>query len=89
MRIVSTDPRRGTITTDWYGPPEAPYERFRLVINVLGPQLRSTAVRVAVYHLRWDGGRWVDAPASPATAAQMENAILARARLLRLNDVGR
>jgi len=84
LPLTSADPFGGVIITDWYQPPEAPNERLKLTIFILGRQLRADGLRVSVFRqVRGDDGNWVDAKVDAKTAGQMEDAILARARELR------
>ncbi len=86
MPLSSADPFGGVIITDWYSPPEAPDERFKVNVYILGRELRSDTVRAAVFRQRRDAsGAWVDAPVEAGTATEFENAILTRARQLRIN----
>jgi len=87
MPLSSADPFGGVIITDWYTPAEAPSERFKVNLYILGQRLRADGVRAAVFRQRRDGdGSWIDAPVEPKTATDLENAILARARQLRINS---
>jgi hypothetical protein len=83
LPLTSADPFGGVIITDWYAPPSAPDERFRATAYILGRQLRSDGVRVTVFRQVRQGNGWVDAPAAPSTATDLENQVLARARELR------
>lgn len=84
MPLASADPFGGTILTDWYSAPETPNERLKLNVFILGQQLRSDGVKVRAFRqIRAKNGTWKDASVSPATATQVEDAILARARQLR------
>ncbi len=86
MPLVSADPFGGTIITDWYAPPQTPEERFKATVYILDKTLRADALRVSVFRQTKDNGNWVDATVDPATAGKVENAILTRARQLRLAD---
>ncbi len=87
MPLSSADPFGGVIITDWYTPAETPRERFKVNLYILGQQLRADGVRAAVFRQRRDSdGSWIDAPVEPKTATNLENAILARARQLRINS---
>jgi hypothetical protein len=86
MPLVSADPFGGVIITDWYSPPETPGERFKLTVYILGRQLRSDGVRVAVFRQVQARGAWVDVPVSEDVAPQLEDKILARARELRIQS---
>ncbi len=82
--LASADPFGGVIITDWYSPPEAPDERFKVNVYILDGQLRADGVRAAVFRQQVQGGRWVDAAVEPRTATDLENAILTRARQFRI-----
>lgn len=89
MPLASADPFGGTILTDWYSSPEAPKERFKVNVFILGKQLRSDGVRVRVFKQVNSKGSWFDAEVSPDTGRQLEDAILTRARQLRVAQMGR
>lgn len=85
MPLASADPFGGVIITDWYAPPEAPNERFKMSVYILGRELRADAVRVAVFRQnRTRGGDWADSAVATDTAGNLENQILTRARELRM-----
>jgi Domain of unknown function (DUF3576) len=86
MPIASADPFGGTIITDWYSPHGETNERFKVNIFILNRELRADGVRVTVFRqVRGPDGQWTDAPVDPKTAIDLENAILARARQIRLS----
>lgn len=88
MPLASADPFGGTILTDWFTPPESPDERFKVNVFILGQQLRSDGVRVRVFRqTRGKAGQWKDAAAPDETARQIEDAILTRARQLRVGSL--
>lgn len=88
LPVFSADPISGLIITDWYSNPEAPSERFKTNVYILDSALRADALRVSVFRQeRQEDGTWVDAAVNPATAREIENAILSRARELRLNVI--
>ncbi|MCZ6453451.1 MAG: DUF3576 domain-containing protein, partial [Alphaproteobacteria bacterium] len=85
LPLSSADPFGGVIITDWYSPPESPNERFKVTAYILGRQLRSDGVRVAVFRQQLTDGRgWVDSRVGDQTGAKLEGAILTRARELRI-----
>ncbi len=88
MPLASADPFGGTILTDWYQPPENQNERLKLNVFILSKQLRSDGVRVRVFRQVYKGGKWVDAEASEETGLKLEDAILTRARQLRVSGLG-
>jgi Domain of unknown function (DUF3576) len=84
MPLVSADPFGGVIITDWYTPPATPTERFKVNIYILGRQLRADGIKASVFHQVQQGTGWIDAPVAPNTATDMEDAILTRARQMRI-----
>lgn len=88
MPLASADPFGGVILTDWYTPPENASERFKINVFILGRTLRSDGVRVRVFRQALVGGTWKDAEVDPATATQLEDTILTRARQLRVAQLG-
>ncbi len=83
MPLSSADPFSGVIITDWYSPPTASGERFKATAYVMGRELRSDGVRVAIFRQVLQNGQWIDAPISAMTVGEIENKVLARARQLR------
>jgi hypothetical protein len=90
LPVLSADPIAGLIITDWFINPEAPGERFKTSVYILDSALRADALRVSVFRQeRAEDGSWIDAAVNPATGREIENAILSRARQLRLNVIDR
>jgi hypothetical protein len=87
MPLASTDPFGGVIITDWHADPAVPNERFRAQVYVLDTRLRADALNVSLFRQSWNGSAWVDAEVDPDTEIQIENAILNRARELRLSTL--
>ncbi|BEV09564.1 DUF3576 domain-containing protein [Asticcacaulis sp. DW145] len=87
MPLASADPWGGIIVTDWYANPEKPDERFKATVYILDTRLRADALNVSLYKQVNTGGQWVDASVSAQTQIDIENAILTRARQLRLSNV--
>ncbi len=83
MPLASADPFGGVIITDWYTPVGSSGERFKAAAYILGRQLRSNGIRVAIFRQVMQDGQWVDAPVSPVTVSEIEDKVLARARQLR------
>ncbi|MFA5592984.1 MAG: DUF3576 domain-containing protein [Micavibrio sp.] len=88
MPLSSADPFGGVIITDWYIAEEKPNERFKLNIFILDKQLRSDGIKVKLFRQLQKSGKWVDTAVTEGTEAQMEDAILTRARQLRVADMG-
>jgi hypothetical protein len=88
MPLASADPYGGLIITDWYANPEKPDERFKAQVYILDTRLRADGLNVTIYkQTRGADGQWTDAPVAAETATEIENAILTRARQLRLSNL--
>jgi len=86
MPLASADPFGGVIITDWFSPPETPDERFKINVFILGRELRADGVRASVFHQTKNAaGQWAEAPVDANTGTDLENAILTRARQIRLS----
>jgi len=87
MPLSSADPIGGVIISDWYAPPERPDEHMKVTVYILDRRLRADAVRVAVFRQIRGANGWADAQTNPDTGIRLENAILSRARELRLASI--
>ena len=87
MPLASADPFGGVIITDWYADPTTPSERFKATVYILDTHLRADAINVAIFRQTQVNGAWQDATVDPQTTIQIENAILTRARQLRLSTL--
>jgi hypothetical protein len=88
MPLASADPYGGVVNTDWYVNPEKPNERFKATVYILDSRLRADGLTVTVFKQVSDGaGGWATAPTADQTATDIENAILTRARQLRLSNL--
>jgi hypothetical protein len=83
MPLTSADPFGGVIITDWYTPPAASGERFKMTAYILTKELRSDGVRISIFRQVLQNGQWVDASVSNQTVADIENKVLAKARKIR------
>lgn len=84
MPLASADPFGGVIITDWYSPPQNPNERVKVTLYVLDRDLRADGVRAAVFRQVQNGANWQDAAVDPRTGTDLEDAILTRARQMRI-----
>jgi hypothetical protein len=85
LPVNTADPFGGIIITEWYTPPEAPDERFKVNIYILDKALRADGLRVTVFRQRrTPDGQWVEARVNQKTSTDLENAILKRARQMRV-----
>ncbi|MEM8792696.1 MAG: DUF3576 domain-containing protein [Pseudomonadota bacterium] len=88
LPLNSTDPFTGVIATDWGTTPDAPGERFKVTAYILNPNLAASSLKVAVFReVRSEEGLWVPAAVNPETALKVENAILTRARQIRIASI--
>ena len=85
MPLASADPVGGIIISDWYAAPEKPDERVKVNVYILDKRLRADALKVSVFRQVRNAAGWTDAQVNPDTSVKLENAILSRARELRLS----
>jgi hypothetical protein len=89
MPLASADPFGGVIITDWYTAPQDQNERLKVTVYILDRRLRADGIKLSVFRqTKTAAGTWVDAPTNPDTANKLEDAILTRARELRLASQG-
>ena len=81
----SPDPVGGVVISDWYAAPEKPDEHVKVTVYILDRRLRADAVKVNVFRQTRNPSGWTDAQVNPDTGIKLENAILARAREIRLS----
>ncbi len=84
LPIEAADPFSGIITTDW-GRVNGASQPYRITVYITEPALEARSLRVAVF--RQSGGRAV--AVSDEIAKEIENAILTRARQIRVSEAGR
>ena len=88
LPLASTDPYTGVIATEWSATETAPDERFKVTVYLTSPELAATSVNVAVYRqVRNNSGSWIQTAVDPATPGQLEEAILTRARQIRVTEL--
>jgi hypothetical protein len=87
MPLSSADPFGGVIITDWYTTPDSTRDRLKVQVYILDRQLRSDGLRVSVFRQTLDdAGAWIHSTVSGQTIIDLENAILTRARQLRISS---
>lgn len=84
MPLASADPFGGVILTDWYADPATPGERTKLNVFILGRELKADGVKVKAFRQVQKGGSWRDAAVAADTGRKLEDAILTRARQMRV-----
>ncbi len=88
MPLASADPYGGVVITDWYVNPEKQDERFKTTVYILDTRLRADGLNVNVFkQVKGTDGQWTDASVTPQTSIDIENAILTRARQVRLSNL--
>ncbi len=89
MPLMTADPWGGVVNYDWYVNPQTPNERFKATVFILDTRLRADALNVTVTkEVRDASGGWTAAPVAAQTEADLENAILTKARQLNLSNAG-
>ncbi len=86
LPLASADPYGGVVITDWYSNPSKPDERLKATVYILDTRLRADGISAAVFRETLVNGSWATATVSPDTNVALENAILAKARQLRLGS---
>jgi hypothetical protein len=84
MPLMSADPFGGVIITDWYTVPDNKNERFKVNALILSTSLRADGVKVTIFKQKKENGQWIDVAVPEKAAADMEDAILVKARQLRV-----
>jgi hypothetical protein len=81
------DPFAGVITTQWYALPEAPNDQLRIEISILSQQLRADSLKVVIFKRTKDAqGNWKSLDVDVGTVDKFEEAILTKARALRIAE---
>lgn len=89
MPITQADSAGGVIVTDWYSQPEVPTERVRANVLILGKTLRADALKVTLFKQQRKGDAWVDMPVAQATTTGLEDAILTKARAIKVQTLSK
>lgn len=87
LPLTSADPYGGVIITDWYANPEKADERLKATVYILDTRLRADGIAASVFRETLVNGQWATAAVNPETNVALENAILAKARQLRLSNI--
>lgn len=84
MPIEQADPAAAVILTGWHSAPESPDERVKVTVRFLSEALRSDGIKVTAVRQKRADGAWVAAEVQARTPLSVEEAILTRARRLRI-----
>jgi hypothetical protein len=88
MPLRTVDPFGGVILTEWYSPSSSKNERLKVDIFVLDRQLRANGIRVAIHKQVFNqtNKQWIDQQVDSKTVSEFEDAILTRARELKVKS---
>mgnify|MGYP001347876589 CR=1 FL=1 len=86
MPLNSADPIGGTILTDWYSTSDNENERCKLNIFITGAELKTQNLKVTSFCQKFDNGKWVNKNTDENNNLMIENAILNKAKKLRLQS---
>ena len=84
MPLNSADPIGGTIITDWYSTSNNPDERCKLNIYISGTELKTQNLKVASFCQEYKNQRWINIDVNDDNNIKLENAILNKAKKLKL-----
>ncbi len=86
MPLSSADPIGGTIITDWYSTTENQNERCKLNIFITGKNLSTENLKVNSFCQEFNNKIWVNKNINKENNIKIENAILNKAKKLRLQS---
>ena len=86
MPLASVDPFVGIIITDWYSSQNTPNERCKINIFIRGYEMKTDNLKVNSFCQSLSNGQWVDIKNNIDTDAKLENAILNKAKKIRLSQ---
>ena len=86
MPLNSADQIGGTIITDWYSTPGNEKERCKLNIFITGINLKTENLRVASFCQEFKNPTWVNKEIEKENNIKIENAILNKAKKLKLQS---
>ena len=84
MPLTSANPFGGIIITDWYSDGQTINERCKINIFIKGLELKTSNLKVNTFCQSFENNRWIDLPTSASQSAQLENAILNKAKRIKL-----
>ena len=87
MPLVSADPMAGIIITDWYTDQNNIKQRCKLNIFIRGVELKTENLKVNSFcQTLSDKNNWIDEKVSSENNIKIENAILNKAKKIRLSQ---
>jgi len=86
MPLSSADPIGGTIITDWYSTTDNEEERCKLNIFITGQNLKTENLKVTSFCQNFKNQIWVNKTTDKSNNIKIENAILNKAKKLKLQS---
>ena len=86
MPLNSADQVGGTIITDWYSTTENPKERCKLNVFITGKKLNTENLKVKSFCQEFKDQTWVNKLVDQENNIKIENAILNKAKKLKLQS---
>ena len=86
MPLNSADPIGGTIITDWYSTSDSQNERCKLNIFISGKRLNAENLKVRTFCQENKNQTWVNKNINKENNIKIENAILNKAKKIRLQS---
>ena len=86
MPLSSADPIGGTIITDWYSTTDNQNERCKLNIFISGKNLNTENLKVTSFCQKFKDQMWVNKNIDKENNTKIENAILNKAKKLKLQS---
>ena len=86
MPLSSADPVGGTIITDWYSTTENQNERCKLNIFIMGTRLNVENLKVTSFCQEFKNQIWVNKKIDKENNVKIENAILNKAKKLKIQS---
>ena len=86
MPLSSADPFAGIIITDWYTSQNAPNERCKINIFIRGYEMKTDNLKVNSFCQSLSNGQWLDIKNNTDNDSKLENAILNKAKKIRLSQ---
>ena len=85
--LISTDALGGTIITDWYINQNIKNQRIKITAFIKTSELRSDGIDIKVHVQKKENGTWSDTMTNEKLETQIEDQILNKARILRINSL--
>lgn len=85
MPLSSADPFGGIIITDWYTDLQNKNQRCKINIYIKGIELKTNNLKVNSFCQNFEDNKWIDIPTNINNNTQLENAILNKAKKLKLS----